>query len=309
LANDRSGGFVFIPRRSVRSLAANSLLLSLSLLAAGCLLLPLSAHSQETETSTLIIATAATSTIAATDASPAADAIAEADDPPPTGNAIATKDVPPATSTVSGTSSSLATGAIMTPKPVPAKAPHASDISFMAMLPYGDYRLFSATIRCNAWTGSVEYDRNSWGHFLRSRVDYSVEVIPILLLTQPAVTDFWGNGLTPAQKWVPGVSISPFGFRFLWRSNKSVKPYVIGKLGAAVFTQKAFSEKASYVNFNVQTAFGLQFRMTDNWDLRVEPFQFFHVSNGYLAASNPGMDEIAVKFGVTYHLNKGTQVK
>ncbi len=102
---------------------------------------------------------------------------------------------------------------------------------------------------------------------------------------------------------------SPFGFRFLWRSNKAIKPYVIGKLGAAVFTQKALSPEASYVNFNIQAAFGLQIKMTENWDLRVDPFEFFHVSNGYLAASNPGMDELAVKIGVTYHLTKGNQVK
>jgi Lipid A 3-O-deacylase (PagL) len=195
------------------------------------------------------------------------------------------------------------------PKTIPAKKQVASDISISAMFPYGDYRLFAATVRCNAWTVGVEYDRNSWGRFMGSRVDYIVEVIPLLLLNQPADPDFWGGGLTPDQKIVPGISISPFGFRFLWRSNKAFKPYVSTKLGAAVFTQKALSPEASYVNFNIQASFGFQLKMTENWDLRVDPFQFFHVSNGYLAASNPGMDELAMKFGVTYHINKGNQVK
>jgi hypothetical protein len=31
---------------------------------------------------------------------------------------------------------------------------------------------------------------------------------------------------------------------------------------------------------------------------------FFHVSNGYLAKSNPGMDELATKIGVSYHLGR-----
>jgi hypothetical protein len=92
----------------------------------------------------------------------------------------------------------------------------------------------------------------------------------------------------------------PFGFRFLWRSDRAVKPFVIGKLGAAAFTEKVLSQNASYVNFNIQAAFGLQIRMSDRLDLRVEPFEFFHISNGYLAASNPGMDELATKFGITY---------
>jgi hypothetical protein len=47
--------------------------------------------------------------------------------------------------------------------------------------------------------------------------------------------------------------------------------------------------------------------MTERVDLRIDPFEFFHVSNGYLAASNPGMDELAMKFGVTYHLSKRGQ--
>jgi hypothetical protein len=44
--------------------------------------------------------------------------------------------------------------------------------------------------------------------------------------------------------------------------------------------------------------------MTERLDLRVEPFEFFHVSNGYLAASNPGMDELATRIGISYYLRK-----
>jgi hypothetical protein len=179
-----------------------------------------------------------------------------------------------------------------------------SELSVTAMIPMGDYRLISATVRCNAWTAGVEYDRHSWGHFLGSQFDYVVEVIPVLILSEPAKSDYWGNPKSPNQQLVPGISISPFGFRWLWRSKRAIRPYVTGKLGAAVFTQKAFSQNASYVNFNVQADFGILFKMTDRVDLRVDPFVFFHVSNGYLAASNPGMDELATKFGISYHLGK-----
>lgn len=172
----------------------------------------------------------------------------------------------------------------------------------MGMVPDGDYRLFSATVRCTAWTVSLEYDRNSWGHVLGAQFDYVAEVFPFVLLSQPAVSDFWGNARSPNQERVHGIGISPFGMRFLWRNNRAVQPYVVGKLGAIAFTRKAFSQKASYVNFNVQAAFGFQLRLTRRIDLRVEPFEFFHVSNGYLAASNPGMDELATRYGITYRL-------
>lgn len=189
-------------------------------------------------------------------------------------------------------------------KKLPDRRPVASEIAVTGMIPAGDYRMFSATVRCNAWTVGVEYDRNSWGRLLGAQFDYVAEVIPVLILSEPAKSDFWGNPRSPNQQLLPGVSISPFGFRTLWRGNKKVKPYVIGKLGAAVFTQKALSLNASYANFNVQADFGLLIKMTERVDLRVDPFVFFHVSNGYLAQSNPGMDELATKIGISYHLGK-----
>jgi Lipid A 3-O-deacylase (PagL) len=191
----------------------------------------------------------------------------------------------------------------VTPK-TSARQPVESEISVTGMIPFGDYRLYSATIRCNAWTVGVEYDRHSWGYFMKSQFDYVVEVIPIFLLSEPAKADFWGNPKSPNQQWVPGVSVSPFGFRMLWRPDKAVRPYIIGKLGAAVFPQKVLSPAASYANFNVQADLGFLIRMTERVDLRIDPFVFFHVSNGYLAASNPGMDELATKIGISYHLGK-----
>jgi hypothetical protein len=192
-------------------------------------------------------------------------------------------------------------GSIKSP---PGKPPVESELAVTTMIPMGDYRMFSATVRCNAWTAGVEYDRHSWGRLLRAQFDYVAEVIPVLILSEPAKSDFWGNPRSPNQQLVPGVSISPFGFRTLWRGNRAIRPYVIGKFGTAVFTQKALSLNASYANFNVQADFGILFKMTDRIDLRVDPFVFFHVSNGYLAQSNPGMDELATKIGISYHLGK-----
>ena len=208
------------------------------------------------------------------------------------------------TSTSRETTIAAESDVAITKPPPPIKQPVESEISVTTMIPDGDYRVFSATVRCKAWTVGVEYDRHSWGHLLKSQVDYVVEVIPIVILSQPAVSDFWGNAKSPNQELVPGFAISPFGFRFLWRSNAAIRPYMTGKLGAAVFAKKAFSPNASYTNFNVQVDAGFLFKMSERVDLRVDPFVFFHVSNGYLAASNPGMDELATRIGISYHLGK-----
>jgi len=266
LPSNRIFDYIFTQRRPKHGFIGNFRLNFLSLVVAFCILQPRFVYSQEAKTTAVTNSPLVTS------------ATAEANTP-----VEAVVRVTPKTS---------------------AKQPVESEISVTGMIPAGDYRLYSATIRCNAWTVAVEYDRHSWGHFMKSQFDYVVEVIPVLLLSEPAKADFWGNPKSPNQQWVPGLSVSPFGFRMLWRSNKAVRPYITGKLGAAVFTQKILSPAASYANFNVQADFGLLFKMTERIDLRVDPFVFFHVSNGYLAASNPGMDELATKIGINYHLGK-----
>ena len=44
-------------------------------------------------------------------------------------------------------------------KKLPDRPQVASEIAVTGMIPAGDYRMFSATVRCNAWTVGVEYDR------------------------------------------------------------------------------------------------------------------------------------------------------
>jgi len=193
----------------------------------------------------------------------------------------------------------------ISPPPRPpgkAKRVQGSELSVTLMIPDGDYRLFSATQQCTAWTVGIEYER-PMGHMFRMRVDYAAEVVPVFILSQPARADFWGYTMGAEQKSVPGIAILPVGFRFLLFENSRIRPFAVGKLGGAVFNQKALSPAASKYNFNIQAAAGVLFAVNKRYDFRLEPFEFFHVSNGYMAASNPGMDELAVRVGVTYHFS------
>ncbi len=192
---------------------------------------------------------------------------------------------------------------IATSKPAKPKKNPDGELAVMGMIPDGDYRLFAATVRCHVWNIAVEYDRR-WGHVGKIRLDYVAEIAPFTILSQPADADFWGNGLTPEQETVPGLSVSPFGLRFVFREGKKIRPIFVGKLGVIAFTKRAFSPDATYWNINVQAAAGVQYALTERFDVRVEPFQFFHVSNGYLARSNPGMDQIGWRLGFSYHLRK-----
>ena len=89
-----------------------------------------------------------------------------------------------------------AAGAGVMRTPAPRKRVE-QEITVMGLIPDGDYRLISTTIRCDAWTVGVEYDRHSWGHLLKARMDYVVEVLPFVLLSEPAKADFWGNPQSP----------------------------------------------------------------------------------------------------------------
>ena len=102
-----------------------------------------------------------------------------------------------------GVSSAGDDSVVAAAKPAKAKKNPDGEIAVMGMIPDGDYRLFAATVRCHVWNIAVEYDRR-WGHVGKMRLDYVAEIAPFTLLSQPAVADFWGNGLTPQQELVPG---------------------------------------------------------------------------------------------------------
>jgi lipid A 3-O-deacylase PagL len=190
---------------------------------------------------------------------------------------------------------------------IPGKQPVESEIAETNLISYGSHKLFGAAVGCNLWTAGVEYDRHIWGYHLKSRMDYVVEVLPFVLLSEPTKADYWGNPLSPNRELVHGLGLSPFGFRMLWRSNKAVKPFLIGKAGVIAFPKKVLSPNATYVNFAFQGDFGLQIRLTERVELRLDPLEYFHFSNAFLAGSNPGFDELGAKFGLSYHLGKKGQ--
>jgi hypothetical protein len=268
LITDRFFCFLFIPRRSNRRPDGSFGLNYVAILAALCLFAPQVALSQKAETAVVM-----------------------------------NTPLEPET-TMETNTAAVANGVTRVP---PARQPVESEIAQTSLISYGSHKLFGAAERCNVWTSGVEYDRHIWGYHLKSRMDYVVEVLPFVLLSEPAAADFWGNPRSPYQQLVHGVGLSPFGFRLLWRSNMRVKPYLIGKAGVIAFPKKVLSTDASYANFNFQGDFGLQIRLIDRVELRVDPLEYFHFSNGFLAASNPGLDELGAKFGLSYHLGKQVQ--
>ena len=90
----------------------------------------------------------------------------------------------------------------------------------------------------------------------------------------------------------------------MWRDHKAIKPYLTAKGGVLVFSQKAMSQKASYVNFSLQSAMGVQARLTQRFDLRLGLFSDFHFSDDFIVPVNPGLDVMNANLGLTYHFGQ-----
>jgi hypothetical protein len=195
-----------------------------------------------------------------------------------------------------------------TESPVTAKSqgkrPVESELIVEGLASYGHYKIFASGSGCKLYTGGVEYDRHSWGYFLKARVDYVAEVLPLILLDEAATSDIWGTPTTSARQVVPGLGFSPIGFRMQWWSNKAIKPYLEAKGGLLAFPKKVLSQNATYESFSLQSAMGMQVKMNERWGLRLGLFSDFHFSDGFTVPVNPGLDVMNANLGLSYHFGK-----
>ncbi|HKO18048.1 MAG TPA: acyloxyacyl hydrolase [Acidobacteriaceae bacterium] len=176
------------------------------------------------------------------------------------------------------------------------------ELIYEGMISYGNYRVFGAAEKVKLYTAGVEYDREFWHGFLGARVDYVSEILPVVRLSQPARTDFWGDPLTRNRKTVTGVGVTPIGFRLLWRDNRRLMPYFETKGTVLGFTQKALSPEATYENWSFHLTGGVKVRLHGRYDLRLGLLSDLHFSNAFVVRSNPAVDLMNVSVGLVRHL-------
>lgn len=193
-------------------------------------------------------------------------------------------------------------GSIIQAAPEPsAHTPVESEIIIEGLQTFGHFYILASPGSSYFSGAAIEYDRHSWGRLLGARLDYSADFMPILILTQPSKTDEWGNPKSTGRETFPGIGIAPIGMRLLWRDGKGFKPYFVAKGGMTGYTKKAFSQYSSYQDFSLQMSIGMQFRLNERWDFRAG-FEYFHQSNGFAVPSDPGLDAMSYRGGLSYHL-------
>lgn len=178
-----------------------------------------------------------------------------------------------------------------------------SDLIFEGFRSFGHFHIFA-----NSWwsylsSGGVEYDRHSWGTFIGANVDYSAEILPVVILRQPSKTDIWGNRRSNTFETVPGLAILPIGMRLRWLEGKRLEPYYVVKGGMTGYTQKAFSQFAAYENFALDQSIGIECHLIGRIGFR-SGIGVYHQSNGFVVPSNPGLDEMNWNAGISYQLGR-----
>lgn len=176
------------------------------------------------------------------------------------------------------------------------------EIIYEGLVSYGNYRVFGAAENAKLYAAGVEFDSELWPHLFGSRVDGVVEVLPLLLLTQPHRADVWGNTLSERRTLVPGAGVTPLGLRFLWRDGKAIMPYFETKASVFGFTQKALSPEATYENWSFHLTGGVKVRLGRCYDLRLGILNDLHFSNAFVVRSNPALDVMDFNVGLVYHL-------
>jgi hypothetical protein len=117
--------------------------------------------------------------------------------------------------------------------------------------------------------------------FLRGRLEYAVEAVPLFVVFQKTNTAF-------------GAGVNPFAFKWALDTHGSVVPYLeLG--GGTLFTSTRVPEGTSRVNFTTSGALGLHF-LRSKYNVSAE-IRFMHISNAGLATPNPGINTVQLRIG------------
>jgi hypothetical protein len=117
--------------------------------------------------------------------------------------------------------------------------------------------------------------------FLRGRLEYAVEAVPLFLVFQKTNTAY-------------GAGVNPFAFKWALDTRAKVVPYLeLG--GGTLFTNRQVPEGSSRINFTSSGALGLHF-LGSRHNITAE-LRFMHISNAGLATPNPGINTIQFRLG------------
>jgi lipid A 3-O-deacylase len=120
-----------------------------------------------------------------------------------------------------------------------------------------------------------------WPGLLRGRFEYTVSVVPMYLIFQPANTAY-------------GAGFDPLGLKWDFVRRGRFSPY-LELTGGTLFSNKNIPTYTNTVNFTPSAAFGTHI-LGEKYNWSVE-LRYLHISNAGLATPNPGINTVQFRLG------------
>jgi hypothetical protein len=139
-------------------------------------------------------------------------------------------------------------------------------------------------------------------------LSYTPQLVPAAMLSQPVL----GNGHWAVQHSIPpfthtettyGAGASPVGLELRFRPNRDLQPLVGTDEGFLYFSRNVPAPFAAQFNFTVEVRLGLRFRLDHGRAVSLE-YIYHHLSNGYRAPQNPGVDSQMLCVGYVRRLRR-----
>ena len=150
----------------------------------------------------------------------------------------------------------------------------------------GGHSVAGGTSKTEVFNAGVRYGRVisalHWPSILRGRFEYTVELVPVYLIFQPANTAYgWG--------------FNPLGLKWNFQRRRRFSPY-LELDGGTLFSNHNVPTYTNDVNFTPSAAFGTHILGEKyNWSVEV---RYLHISSAGLGTYNPGLNTVQVRLGV-----------
>jgi len=126
--------------------------------------------------------------------------------------------------------------------------------------------------------------------FLRGRLEYAVDVVPVFFVFQPANTAY-------------GAGFDPLGLKWNFVRRGRFSPY-LELCGGTLFSDQNVPTYTNTVNFTDQAALGVHILGVAH-SVSVE-LRYMHISNAGLATPNPGVNTVQVRLGLGKFLRRAS---
>jgi hypothetical protein len=135
-------------------------------------------------------------------------------------------------------------------------------------------------------------------------LSYIPEITPVAFLAQPSIHGFAVRRSIPSvtrTQYVYGLGSNPASFELAFRPLHKVQPLLDMQGGFLYFSSKVPSVAAARFNFVADGRIGAKIVLGSGRSMSVA-YVFHHLSNGFEAKDNPGVDSQMIYAGYTFNL-------